>query len=323
MHNLVVPATPPTLDSYAPEFCFCGRRTVESHEFWFCSTQCARKDSLRSLDDPECHYRNVVRNAYVRAGVPELHPRRMMSVDHLRHSPSEQRGFANAPSRFLPPTNPSFQSRVTPARRAVRDPNMAGFPTLSQVTGEVLNKKVTEGKPLVVERRDRPRYQGFPNAPSRANPVQSPRDHTFEQISLDAIPYPEHVPARSLRHVPPSSDSLKTNIRKSVAALLTAGRSRKDKEVEKRVFGHPVNTFIPPVRKESMPSHHQMSPSSAIPAQRSKALRRSASFAGWNATPHGGPFNDQDAVMHVIDEMREECAESFDPRSLFDLEEAY
>lgn len=322
MHNLVVPATPPTMDSYAPEFCFCGRRTVESHEFWFCSTHCARMDSLRSLDDPECHYRNVVRHAYVRAGVPELYPRRMMSVDQLHLGPSEQRGFANAPSRFPPPTNPSL---ATPARRAPRDPNMAGFPTLSQVTGKVLTKKAAEGEPLVTKRRDRPRFQGLPNAPSRANPVQSPRDHAYEQISLDAIPLPEYVPARTLRHVPPSTDGLRTNIRKSVAALLNVGRSRKDKEVEQRVFGHPVNTVTPPlvVRKESMSSHHQMNPPSAIEAQRSKALRRSASFAGWNTTPPSGPSNEQDAVMQVIREMREECSESFDPRSFFDQEEAY
>ncbi|KAH0826251.1 hypothetical protein J3R83DRAFT_5716 [Lanmaoa asiatica] len=261
MHNIVVP--PPTMDSFAPEFCFCGEKTVRSHEFWFCSTQCARLDSLRSLDDPECHYRVVVRKAYDRAGVPELYPRRIMSVDHLRPGPSEQHSYANAPSRFPPPTNLSHQRNVAFAPRDGRDRKMAGFPALSQVTGKVITKQAAAGEPPFAERHDRLRREGFPNAPSRAHPSQTPRDHTFEQISLDAIPLPEYVPARSLRHVPQSSDGLRNNIRKSVAALLNVGRSRRSEEDEnpERVFGHPVNIIIPPTRKDSLPSHRQMSPS--------------------------------------------------------------
>lgn len=309
------------MDSFAPEFCFCGRRTVKSHEFWFCSTQCARMDSLRSLDDPECHYRNVVRKAYVQAGVPELYPRRMMSADHLRPGPP---GFANARPRLPPPTNPPHRN-ATLARRDVQDRNMAGFPTLSQVTGKVLTNRANAGEPLVPARQDRAKREGFPNAPSRTHPAQKPQDHSFEQISLDAIPLPEHAPARSLRRVPQTTDGLKNNIRQSVAALLKVGRSRKGKDGEnpERVFGHPVNTIIPPMREDSLPSHRQKSPPSAIPAQRSKALRRSASFAGWDTTTHRGPSNEHDAMMHIIEGMRDEVSGSFDPRSLFDLEEPY
>ncbi|KAG8214312.1 hypothetical protein J3R82DRAFT_9269 [Butyriboletus roseoflavus] len=325
MHNLVIPAPPPTMESFAPEFCFCGRKTVESHEFWFCSSQCARLDSLRSLDDPESHYRKVVRTAYVRAGVPELYPHRMVSIDQLHPGPSEQRGFANAPSHVLPPMKSSHQRNISLVRRNAHHPNTGEFPTLSQVTGKLLNKKAAAGEALVAQRYDRPRFQGFPNALSRARPVQSSQDHTFEQISLDAIPFQEHVSARSLRHVPQSSDGFKNNLRRSVTALLNVGRSRKVKEGEnpERVFGHPVNTFVPmvPVRKESLPSHRQRSPPSAIPGQKSKALRRSASFAGWYTTPYSGPPKEQDAVMRVIKEMREECSESFDPRFFFKQEE--
>lgn len=314
MHNLVLPAPPPNMDSFAPEFCFCGRKTVESHEFWFCSTECARQDSLRSLYDPECHYRNVVRKAYVQAVVPGHYPRRMMSVDQLRAGPSEQRGFANIPARVPPQTNPSYRRNVTHVRRDAPNQNVAGSPTLSQVTDNVLIRKATAGEPLVVhQRHDRPRFQGFPNAPSRANPIQNPCDHTFQQVSLDAIPFPEHVPARPLRHVPPSSDNLRTNIKKSVAALLNVGKSRKGKEDEnpERIFGYPANTITPPGRKGSL---------HAAAVQGSTALRRSASCAGW---AHSGPSDERDTVMHVIKEMREGCTESFDPRSLFDLEEIY
>ncbi|KAF8550102.1 hypothetical protein OG21DRAFT_1525383 [Imleria badia] len=304
----------------APESCFCGRKTVESHEFWYCSTECARQDSLRSLGSSECHYRNVVRDAYARAGAPKRQLRRVASSFHLRPGPPDGRGFANAPPPFVPPTNLPHQGNVN---RAAQDRNVPGFPTLSQVTGKVLSYKATVGKPLVVKRHERPRWEGFPDASSRARPVQRPGDHTVEQISLDATPFLDHVPARSLRRVPSFIDGLRNNARKS--SLLNFGRSRKGKEGEdpERRFGHPVNPITPPVRKESLRSHRQMDPSSADPAQTSKALRRSASFAGWNATAHAGrgPCNEQDSLMHIIEEMREELGESFDPRSLFDQEE--
>jgi len=305
-------ALPPTVDC-PPEFCFCGRKTVESHEFWFCSTKCARQDSLRSLGGPDCHYRNVVRQTYVQAA-PELQLRRMKSVDNFRLGPSGQRGFANAPSRFLPPPMDLPQSNVTLARRAAQDRNMAGFPTLSQVTGKVLTKKAKTGEALVPEIHDRPRWEGFPNAPSRGHPGQRSGDHSFEKISLDTVPLSEHVPARSLRRVP------------AAGTLLAFGRSRKDKEGEnpERIFGHAMNPIIPPVRKESLPSHHQMSPPSAVPMQTSKALRRSVSFSGGSAIPHSGCSNEHVSLMHMIEEMREELStESFDPRSLFNQGEPY
>lgn len=205
---------------------------------------------------------------------------------------------------------------------------MGRTPTLSQVAGKVLTNKTGAGETLVAARQDRPRWEGFPNAPSRASPARSPQDYPFGQISVDAIPLlePESAPSRSLRRVPRPSDGLKGDIQKSVTALLNIGKSRKGKDAEtpERVFGHAVNTVVPPVRKESLPSHRQKSPGpSANPAQRSKALRRSQSFAGWNATPHPGYSNEHDMIMHIIEEMRQEAAEGFDPRSLFDQESRY
>lgn len=230
-----------------PERCFCGRQTVESHEFLFCSAECARQDSFRSLGNPNCHYRNVVRDAYVRAGAPDLQPRRMTSAVHLRAGPApiEHRGFANAPRPFHLPTN-----RPPLARRDAWDQNMAGFPT-------------HPGEPLVTERHahDRSRRQGFQGLPPPAHPVPRPQAgdhdhaHAFEPISLDVVPLPEHrdAPTHPLRRVPSSIDDIGKHAKKSgVAALLNFGRSRKGREVEpERVFGHPVNTVIvPPVRDD-------------------------------------------------------------------------
>ncbi|KAG9308911.1 hypothetical protein JVU11DRAFT_11371 [Chiua virens] len=321
METLQMPALPPLVD--APDFCFCGRKTVESHEYWYCSMKCARSDALRSLgDDPECHYRNVVRRAYIRAGAQALIPRRMMSVDQLRSS--DHRRLVNGPPPFPTPTgplpNPPSEGNARPARK--RD--KTGFPTLSQVTGKILAKKAMAGEPLIAERHDQLRYEDSRDASSRAHPVQSLPDQPVEQIDLDAIPLPEPRPVRTLRRVPQSSNSLRSNIRKSAVALFNAGRSRKDKEGEnpERVFGHPVNTIVPPVRKESLPSQSQEIPPSpsAVSEQRSKTLRRSVSFAGWDANLQGSRMP-SDPLMLIIEELREECTRSFDPRSLFDVME--
>ena len=312
------PELPPTVDC-AQEFCFCGRKTVESHEFLFCSTECARHDSLRSLGDHNCHYRNVVREAYNRANAPQLQPRRMASAVNLRPGPSQQRGFLNAPPLVTPPQ----QANITFPRGPTGDRNMPGFPTLSQVTGKVLTKKANAGELLVAGNNNRPRWEGLPNASSRARPVQQP-DDAFKQICLDAFPLPEPVPPRTLRRVP-TIDNIRGNARKNpVAALLNFGRSQKSKDQE-TVFGHVVDPIIPPVRKESLPSYCQMNPPPAVPMKTAKALRRSVSFAGCKATAQGSrnPIEQQDSLMHMIEEMREELSQSFDPRSLFNQEEDY
>ncbi|KAF8550101.1 hypothetical protein OG21DRAFT_513232 [Imleria badia] len=238
---MVLLALPPTMDC-PPESCFCGRKTVKSHDFWFCSTKCARQDSLRSLDNRECHYRTVVRDAYDRAGAPELRPRRTASTVHLRTGPSDRRGFSNVPPPPLPPTNLPQQQDETIAsleRLAILDENLRTFPF---PTGETAAERIIRSK------RDRLRH-----TPRLAHPVTRPGDHPVQHINLNAIPLPEAVPARSLRRAPSSIDVLKSNTKKSpMSALLNFGRSRKGKEVDntERIFGHPVNTIAPPGRQE-------------------------------------------------------------------------
>ncbi|KAF8443326.1 hypothetical protein L210DRAFT_3172041 [Boletus edulis BED1] len=308
---------PPAMD-WSPQYCFCGSPTVDLHEHWYCSTKCARLDALQSLDSPECHYRRVVQ-ARAQACAPDPDPDCIMSVDHLPPSPSEQRGFVNAPPPFIPPTHLPHQGNATFMQQSAGGRNMAGFPTLSQVMGKVLIKKATAGEPLVAERHDRPRWQGFPNERSRARPVQTPGDHALKKISLDAIPLPDPTPkpapapSRTLRRVPTFS-SLSNKFRK--------GRESGNAE---KIFGHPVNHIIPPVRKDSLPSHRQMNPSTTVPVPNPKAVRRSASFSGVNAKARSDrePSKAQDSLMHIVEEMREDMSESFDPRSLFAQEEDY
>ncbi|KAG6370539.1 hypothetical protein JVT61DRAFT_11327 [Boletus reticuloceps] len=309
---------PPAMD-WSPQYCFCGRPTVELHEHWYCSTECARLDALQSLDNPECHYRRVVQ-AHVQACAPNPDSDCIMSVDHLPPSPSEQRGFVNAPPPFIPPTHLPHQGNATFMQQPAGGRNRAGFPTLSQVMGKVLIKKATAGEPLVAERHDRPRWHGFPNERSRARPVQTPGDHALKQISLDAIPLPDPTP----KPAPAPSRTLRRVT--TVSSLSNKFRKGRESGNAEKIFGHPVNPIIPPVRKDSLPSHCQVNPSTTVPVPNPKALRRSASFSpGVNgkARDHREPPKAQDSLMHIVEEMREDMSESFDPRSLFAQEEDY
>ncbi|KAG6370534.1 hypothetical protein JVT61DRAFT_11318 [Boletus reticuloceps] len=214
---MVFLALPPTMDS-PEDVCFCGRKTVKSHDFLFCSTKCARRDSLRSLGDTNSHYRNVVHNAYIRAGVPELQPHRMMSTGHLRPGHSEQHGYLNAPAPFFPQTS-------SPHRYNVPGQHLAGIPMGPQVSGVAFSGNAAAGESLVAGSRDW--RKGFQNVPSTAYPT-----HHNEQISFDAIPLPQNVPTRSLRHVRSSIDGRNNPKKSQFAALLGFGRLRKGREVE-------------------------------------------------------------------------------------------
>ena len=171
---MVLVALPPTIDS-PQDFCFCGRETVETHDFLFCSTECARHDSLRSLGDPNCHYRNVVRDAYVRAGTPELQPRRMASAVHLRPGPSVHRIAVSPPPPFMSQTALAQQRNANLERIAPWTKYEAFLPTPS---GTVPDRKATAGE-LAAGKHDQSRRPVFANVPSRAHPLPRPGDHTF------------------------------------------------------------------------------------------------------------------------------------------------
>ncbi|KAI9568433.1 hypothetical protein HD554DRAFT_2038743 [Boletus coccyginus] len=161
--------------------------------------------------------------------------------------PCEQRDFANPLPPFHLLTNP-------PHRSNMRDQNMAGLLTTFQVPDKVLTSNTMGRGPLIIERHDRSRWEGFQNAPPHGHIAARPGNHTFEQISLNAIPIPEHIPARSLRCVPTLINGATNDTKKSVVTmLLNFGRSQKGKEIEnfEKVFGHPMNTDIPPVRKDT------------------------------------------------------------------------
>ena len=209
---MVLLALPPTMDS-PPEFCFCGGKTVESHDFWFCSTQCARQDALRSLSSPECHYRNVVRDAYVRAGAPELQPRRRASDDHLRSGPSNRHGFANEPPPFIPFILPAEleQANKMLEKMRVMEENLEAYGYITA------SKKRPTAEELLTEKYNRSRWE-------------------------DIHWQPKGALSRPLRRAPSSTDVLKNNSKKStMSTLLNLGRFRKEKDAD---------TIAPPGRKD-------------------------------------------------------------------------
>ncbi|KIJ60236.1 hypothetical protein HYDPIDRAFT_43478 [Hydnomerulius pinastri MD-312] len=340
------PQTPS--DPFSPEqmrgnLCFCGNPTVEDHDFCFCSPHCAREDALRALDDTECHYRDVVRRACIRAGVPDLYgPRRRMSAEYLR---AEERPDSGRPLKLVRPAGAAHRRNVSTVGGDAEAPTEneqkknGRFPTLSQVTGVVLAKKALAGEELISESRDRPRWHGFGNASAssaRATPETRDADALVQQISLDVIQLPEEdmLPRpHTLKRAPQSTTGLKNNIRKSVAALFNAGKARAqgfnkasknndfpalseiraDLEIpQDRVFGHPINA---PSTRDVLPaSPPRRSPPLPVP----RGLRRSVSFAGWDAFPTD-PVDEEDTLMRVLEEMRDEMrVDSFEPRDFFD-----
>ncbi|KAH7885620.1 hypothetical protein F5I97DRAFT_1929005 [Phlebopus sp. FC_14] len=352
-----IPNTPSnSVDPFSPErmksnLCFCGEKTVEDHDFCFCSPRCAREDALRALDDPECHYRDVVRRACIKAGVAELYPRRRKSAETLCPSQIEERASAKMALRLLRPANAGHRRNKptydTPQELGNLAP-MSGrmpekvFPTLSQITGAVLAKKGMTGEQFVAEQRDRPRWQGSGAVPTQ--PTDDSHGDTCPVISLDVIPLSEDdlTPRRTLRRVPRSTTGLKNNIRKSVAALLNVGKGRSQgikvtqrkssvkgyperdtSRAEPRVFGHPVNPIVPCLPAEPVsPVLRPACVPSAIPIRSSRTLRRSVSFAGRDAIPQDlDLYNDNDSLMQMLAEMREEMRNAGEFGSMSYLDE--
>lgn len=150
------------------ETCFCGRKTTKSHDFLFCSTKCARQDSLRSLGDQSSHYRNVVRDAYVHAGAPGLHP-----------VASRPRG----PPLSIPPTTLAQDYRTLKCIAPWVEPPHCGNDLTSMATGELS------------------RRQDLSNAPTRvhhATPFYDRVQNRYDPSSIDGPKETKKSPVAAL-----------------------------------------------------------------------------------------------------------------------------
>lgn len=103
--------------------CFCGKPTIEDHDFWFCSPECARADSLRTLGGQgDYHYRNIMQRACSNSTAPKHVLLRHKSEHQLRSVSIVRRGSVSQQAQhFLKPTKT--------------------LPTLEKVTTEILARE--------------------------------------------------------------------------------------------------------------------------------------------------------------------------------------
>ncbi|KAL4081016.1 hypothetical protein J3A83DRAFT_120382 [Scleroderma citrinum] len=344
---------PFALQKLCGSLCFCGVPTTAEHEFCFCSTECSRADALRALDASESHYRKVFQRACV-GPPPGL--RRQASAG-LLPNPHPQQGWAPRlqrskhvkPAQMRPDKPQHNRNHLAHGTR----------PTLEQVTDAVLAKKTRTGEDLA---RSNYEPQRWNIDRQRGNvPEQRVNEGRYNyvapaQISLYAIPMPEDGRSRpTLRRAQPSTTGLKDNFHKSVAQLFHSGKGKSPENAFERnfqpysepeapgwVFGHPADPQyllnksrahpprplppVPPVVRP-LPSIPAATPPSCTPTgtRKSRAVRRSASFAGWNSPPDNSVMGADETLMHAFNQVKAELSavgdEDFDPRDYFKADE--
>lgn len=167
------------VDPFAPAHmsvkrCFCGKPTVEDHDFCFCSPECA-------LGGDDCHYRKVVRKAYVNSGAPAPAIYRRKSEDRPRQF-SITKGISGIIPRLPRPSKPTPQRNKPTMGSQVEGnaPKDKVFPTLAQVTSAVLAQKARqEGDSLMVD--------------------TSSTNSVTVDISLGTVPLPPDTPTQQAK----------------------------------------------------------------------------------------------------------------------------
>ncbi|KAG2066923.1 hypothetical protein BDR04DRAFT_897427 [Suillus decipiens] len=263
--------------------CFCGKPTVEDHEFCFCSPGCARADSLRSLGGQgDCHYRNVMQRACGNSAAPERVLLRRRSEHQLRNNSTS--------SHISRSQHPQHPLKATKA-----------LPTVEEITSSL---PAQQGK-----------YEGTDTS------VRSPR-RPFEprNESVDAQQSPP--PQRTLKRSLPSKSGLNKGVRSSSFAMFREKQtSQPDAKIrrESSVTGAILQEMEEENEEEaalhkrtedrSRPPtlvHHQARQTTAV--RQSHVIRRSASFAGLNSHRNG----ERGSVMEAVFQLRQAWNEMTD-----------
>ncbi|KAG1780511.1 hypothetical protein EV702DRAFT_1077971 [Suillus placidus] len=274
--------------------CFCGKPTVEDHEFCFCSPDCARADSLRTLGGQgDYHYRNLMRRACADSAAPEH--------TLLRHKSEHQLRSA------------SIARRVSVSQQSPHSPKPTiTLPKLEEFTTSIIAR---EGS---CEGRD-----------TSVHDPRQPFEPRNESVDTQQFPLPQRILKRSL----PSKSGLNKDARGSIFAMFrkksqqTAPPSAKirressvtgailqEMEEEETAWGIPLN----PTEDKSRPptlAHHQVRQTPDI--RRSRVIRRSASFAGLNSQVEN-QSGDRGSVMEAVFQLRQAWNETPDITPDFD-----
>ncbi|OAX41418.1 hypothetical protein K503DRAFT_798014 [Rhizopogon vinicolor AM-OR11-026] len=292
--------------------CFCGKATVEDHEFCFCSPQCARADAMRALGEDDCHYRKVMRKACAQQGSSEPAIHRHKSEYQLRRA-SRISGISHHPSK------PTHEKTL---------------PTLAEVTSSILAREGRSEGSVVVS-------DAFVCDPRR--PCESQNEY-FEPITthpIATIPHTQGGPQQTLKRSLPSKAGLNKSIRNSVLAFFRkptekspplnverkvptirkepsvtaiAVEDTEEENEEEAAFWRMVN------RTEDTSRPHQAR--SITTSRQSGGIRRSASFASWNRpAANWKSFEEESDTMKVVFQLRQvwnevpDVVPNFDERS--------
>ncbi|KAG0691904.1 hypothetical protein DFH29DRAFT_883477 [Suillus ampliporus] len=289
--------------------CFCGNLTIEDHDFCFCSRDCARADALRALGEDDCHYRKVVRKAYVSSGAPEPVIYRRKSENQLRRLPIAKPVSAILP-RISRPPKPTHQRN---------QPTMGGqddgcarkekvFPTLAEVTSAILARKAKQAGYPVVE------------TSTKYPPVTT-------QISLDALPLPpdtynqqtrpgfgrvvHKAPLAQLRSAPPQTVPLrvenKTVPRRRQQSIFQSVADETGRENHDNAAFSRMPDYRTEERSMSPRPQRQVLPNTIVATHRSGSLRRSTSFAGWHdpAEHHRRDAEGGESLMQLFNQLED------------------
>jgi hypothetical protein len=241
--------------------CFCGKLAMEDHDFCFCSPNCARADSLRTLGGQgDCHYRNIMQSACTNSAAPE-HVLLRHKSEHQLRSVSTSRHVSV--SQHLPRPHEA----------------MKALPTVDEITSSLVARQG--------------RYE------DKDSSVYSPRrpfERRNDYVDVQQSPLPERTLKRSL----PSKSGLNKGVRSSIFAMFRKKQTSQpdakirrkslvtgvilqemEEEPEEEAAWQSLLNYAEDGSRPLTLVHRQVRQTTTI--RRSRVIRRSTSFAGLNS----------------------------------------
>ncbi|KAG1790299.1 uncharacterized protein HD556DRAFT_1446232 [Suillus plorans] len=256
--------------------CFCGKPTVEDHDFCFCSPGCARADSLRTLGGQgDYHYRNVMQRACASPAVPQHALSRHKSEHQLR--------------------SVSISKRASALQQSSRSPKpVKTLPTLEEGTTTIVPQQPFEprNESVDTQQSDPPQRTLKRSLPSKPGLNKGIRNSIFAMFRK-----------KIQQTVPPS-----TKIRRESSVTGAILQEMEEEEAEEEAAWGRLQDRMEDSSRPPTLVHHQAR--QTTDTRRSRVIRRSASFAGWNG--------DRGSVMEVVSQLRQAWNEMTDIMPDFD-----
>ncbi|KAG1818556.1 uncharacterized protein BJ212DRAFT_1586928 [Suillus subaureus] len=268
---------------------------MEDHDFFFCSPDCARADSLRTLGGQgDCHYRNIMQKACANSAAPKHALSRRKSEHQLRRVSTSRHASVSQ----HPPHPPNASKAL---------------PTVEEITSSLLTQQG--------------RYEGEDTS---VYSPQRPFEPRNESVDVQQSPLPQ----RNLQCSLPSKSGLNKGVRSSIFAMFHKKQTfqpdtkirressvtgailqEMEEEIEEeaasqRLLNHTEGRSRPPTLV-----HHQVKQTTTI--RQSCVIRRSASFAGLNSQIENRN-GERGSVMEAVFQLRQAWNETADFTPDFD-----